>query len=82
MPIWVDFMRAMLPPPTNAPHVPPAGVVEAMIDPATGARLPPGSSGGVREYFDETKSPADASGMNNTPIPVQQVPQHLLNDLF
>lgn len=82
LPIWVDFMREMLPPPTNAPHVPPPGVIEAMIDPATGDRLPPGSSGGAREYFDVTQTPADASGINDAPIPVQQVPQHLLNDLF
>lgn len=81
LPIWVSFMKAMLPPPTDAPHVPPPGVVETMIDPETGAKLPPGATGGVREYFDTTRNPADESPLS-LPIPVNVVPQKLLNDLF
>lgn len=81
LPIWVSFMRAVLPPPTDAPHVPPPGVVEMMIDPETGAKLPPGSSGGVREYFDTTRNPADETPLS-APIPTDAVSQKLLNDLF
>lgn len=81
LPIWVSFMRAVLPPPTNAPHVPPPGVVEMMINPETGAKLAPGAPGGVREYFDTTKSSADETPLS-LPIPADAVPQKLLNDLF
>ncbi len=81
LPIWTDFMQAMLPPPTGSTDVPPPGVVEVMINPDTGNRLPPGSPGGVREYFDTTRGPADESGLS-TPIPADVVPQNLMNDLF
>ena len=81
LPIWTDFMRAMLPPPTGKPDVPPPGVIEVMINPDTGNRLPPGASGGVREYFDTTRGPADESGLS-APIPADVVPQNLMNDLF
>lgn len=81
LPIWTDFMQAMLPPPTGQVDVPPPGVVEVMIDPDTGLRLPPGVSGGVREYFDTTRGPADESGLS-APIPADAIPQNLMNDLF
>ncbi|WP_082922796.1 penicillin-binding protein 1A [Halothiobacillus diazotrophicus] len=81
LPIWVSFMRAVLPPPTDTPHVPPPGVEEVMINPDTGAKLPPGATGGVREYFDTTRNPADETPLS-APIPTDAVPQKLLNDLF
>lgn len=81
LPIWTDFMQAMLPPPTGNADLPPPGVVEVMINPDTGNRLPPGASGGVREYFDTTRGPADESGLS-APIPADVVPQNLMNDLF
>ncbi|MGD9499906.1 penicillin-binding protein 1A [Halothiobacillus sp.] len=81
LPIWTDFMQAMLPPPTGIADVPPPGVVEVMINPDTGNRLPKGASGGVREYFDTTRDPADESGLS-APIPADVVPQNLMNDLF
>jgi penicillin-binding protein 1A len=81
LPIWTDFMQAMLPPPTGSTDVPPPGVVEVMINPDTGNRVPTGSTGGVREYFDTTRGPADETGLS-TPIPADVVPQNLMNDLF
>jgi penicillin-binding protein 1A len=71
----------VLPPPTNAPHVPPPGVVEMMINPETGAKLAPGAPGGVREYFDTTKSSADETPLS-LPIPADADPPKLLNDLY
>ncbi|MBN2855661.1 MAG: penicillin-binding protein 1A [Halothiobacillaceae bacterium] len=81
LPIWSDFMKAMLPPPSDKPHTPPEGVVEMMIDPQTGDKIAAGSAGGVREYFDTTRGPADETPLS-APIPVDAVPQNLINDLF
>lgn len=81
LPIWTDFMKAMLPPPSGTGDEPPPGVVEVMINPDTGNRLPKGVPGGVREYFDTTRGPADETGLS-APIPADVVPQNLMNDLF
>ncbi|MGM0517363.1 MAG: penicillin-binding transpeptidase domain-containing protein, partial [Pseudomonadota bacterium] len=57
-PMWIDFMREMLPP-EEAEDVPPEGIVAAWIDPATGRRVPEGHPGAIREYFDTTNPRAE-----------------------
>ncbi|MFN2380923.1 MAG: penicillin-binding protein 1A [Guyparkeria sp.] len=57
LPMWIDFMRDMLPPPGQAEE-PPAGIVTAWIDPDTGMRVPEGHPGAIREYFDSTNPQA------------------------
>lgn len=70
LPMWVDFMRQVLPPP-EGDEVPPEGIVEAWIDPKTGRRVPEDHPDAVREYFDITNPraelpPKDASAASGT----------------
>lgn len=75
LPMWVDFMRDMLPP-KAVPDPPPEGIVTAWIDPDTGKRVPEGHPGAIREYFDTTNpraslpepDPAAASGTSSEVI--------------
>ncbi len=57
LPMWIDFMRDMLPPPGEAEE-PPEGIVTAWIDRDTGKRVPEGHPGAIREYFDSTNPQA------------------------
>jgi len=81
LPMWIAFMKKMLPPSSDKPVVPPKGIAKAQIDPHTGQRVPDGTPGSVREYFDTTKGPVDESGLS-APMKKDEVPQKLLNDLF
>lgn len=58
LPIWIDFMRDMLPPPAGE-ESPPEGIVTAWIDPKTGRRVPEDHPGAVREFFDVTNPLAE-----------------------
>ncbi len=58
LPMWVDFMRDVLPPPAGEDE-PPEGIVTAWIDPKSGRRVPEGHPGAVREYFDATNPLAE-----------------------
>ncbi len=57
LPMWIDFMRDMLPPPGEVEE-PPEGIITAWIDPETGKRVPEGHPGAIREYFDSTNPAA------------------------
>lgn len=81
LPMWISFMKAVLPPPKDQPIELPKGIVKAYIDPSTGKREPKDTPGAVREYFDTTRGPADESGLA-APMPADKVPQKLLNNLF
>ncbi len=82
LPMWLTFMKAMLPPPSDDQKVElPQGIEKAYIDPKTGRKEPEGTPGSIREYFDTTRGPADESGLS-TPMTTDDVPQKLLNDLF
>ncbi|WP_231723575.1 MULTISPECIES: PBP1A family penicillin-binding protein [unclassified Guyparkeria] len=75
LPMWIDFMRDVLPAPTDDEE-PPEGIVTAWIDPKTGKRVPEGHPGAIREYFDSTnpdaelpkKDPAASSGTSREVI--------------
>lgn len=58
LPMWIDFMRDVLPE-EPVEDVPPEGVVEAWIDPETGRRVPEDYPGALREYFDTTNPRAE-----------------------
>ena len=58
LPMWIDFMRDVLPAPTEAEQ-PPDGIVTAWIDSETGKRVPEGNPGAIREYFDTTNPRAE-----------------------
>ncbi|MFI9651979.1 PBP1A family penicillin-binding protein [Guyparkeria halopsychrophila] len=53
LPMWIDFMRDVLPPPGDAEE-PPEGIITAWIDPDTGNRVSEGHPGAMSEYFDST----------------------------
>lgn len=51
LPIWVDFMRVALEDRSEY-HLPmPVGLARALIDPETGRRARPGTSGAIQEWF-------------------------------
>ncbi|GGB98358.1 penicillin-binding protein 1A [Marinobacterium zhoushanense] len=59
LPIWIDFMRdALKDTPESAPSAP-AGVISALIDPATGKLAYPGQSDAIREYFRTDQLPTE-----------------------
>ncbi len=58
LPMWVDFMREVLPPP-QGDEAPPEGIVEAWIDPTTGRLVPEDHPGAIQEYFDTTNPRAE-----------------------
>jgi penicillin-binding protein 1A len=58
LPMWIAFMREMLPA-EEAEDLPPEGIVTAWIDPDTGRRVPEGHPGAIREYFDTTNPRAE-----------------------
>jgi len=60
LPIWIDFMTAALKglPEIHRPQ--PPGLVTVRINPNTGARVRPGSPGGVAEYFLRERTPPEA----------------------
>jgi penicillin-binding protein 1B len=51
LPIWVDFMKEVLAGKPSQPFLPPPGVVQATVDPATGRIAHPGCSTRVTEVF-------------------------------
>lgn len=53
LPMWIDFMRDVLPAPAET-EMPPEGVVTAWIDRTSGGRVPEGHPGALLEYFDTT----------------------------
>ncbi|MFO7808395.1 penicillin-binding protein 1A [Guyparkeria sp.] len=57
LPVWIDFMRDVLPPPGETEQ-PPEGIVTAWIDPDNGKRVPEDHPGAIREYFDSTNPQA------------------------
>jgi len=75
LPVWIDFMRDVLPAQV-ADEAPPDGIVTAWIDPETGKRVPEGHPGAMREYFDASnpeaelpkEDPAAASGTSREVI--------------
>jgi penicillin-binding protein 1A len=58
LPIWMEYMGAVLKGTPEKPLVPPAGVVVAHIHPDTGLRVP-ADSGGLVEYFYQENIPAE-----------------------
>ena len=75
LPMWIDFMRDVLPAPSEGEE-PPEGIVTAWIDPKTGKRVSEDHPGAIREYFDSTnpdaelpkEDPAAASGTSSEVI--------------
>ncbi len=51
LPIWVDYMTVALDGVPEQERTTPVGIVQAMIDPASGLRVRPGTPGAVREWF-------------------------------
>ncbi|MCG6117651.1 MAG: PBP1A family penicillin-binding protein [Aquimonas sp.] len=49
LPIWIDYMREALDGVPESRQPLPTGIATVMIDPQTGALLPPGSAGGIAE---------------------------------
>lgn len=58
LPIWMDFMAKALRNLPQKPFTMPAGVVTAQINPATGAPLAEGETGGITEYFYQEYGPS------------------------
>mgnify|MGYP000016031725 CR=1 FL=1 len=55
LPIWIDFMRQVLPPESEqTADEPPQGIVSVLIDRKTGEAVEPGTPGAIIEYFDST----------------------------
>jgi len=52
VPMWVDFMRVALQDRPVEERTPPAGIITASINPATGYQVAPGTPGAISEYFD------------------------------
>ena len=51
LPIWIDYMRVALTDVPQRTFDPPAGIVTTLIDRGSGRILPPGTPGGMVEYF-------------------------------
>lgn len=60
LPVWIDFMTAVLPQvPVAAPPVPP-GIMSVRIDRHSGRRTDPGAPDGMFEWFAQDRLPAAA----------------------
>ena len=79
LPMWIDFMRDVLPAPGEAEE-PPEGVVTAWIDPETGQRVPEGHPGAIREYFDATNPKAELP--KEDPAAASGTSREVINSLF
>ena len=51
LPIWIDYMRVALTDVPERTFDPPAGIVTTLIERGSGRLLPPGTPGGLPEYF-------------------------------
>jgi penicillin-binding protein 1A len=51
LPLWVDYMAVALQDRPEASKSVPVGLVQALINPETGLRAPPGSRGAIQEWF-------------------------------
>jgi penicillin-binding protein 1A len=51
LPIWIDFMKEILPKTPVMPFPIPENIVRARVDPASGLLMPPGEEEGVMEVF-------------------------------
>lgn len=58
LPIWIDFMGNALPKESLLPEVPPAGLVQVLIDLSTGKVTAPGSSNSDFEWFRTENAPS------------------------
>ncbi len=65
LPLWVDYMAVALEGRPETPSTAPVGLVQALINPETGLRAPPGAQGAIQEWFHaENLPPIEASSEN------------------
>ena len=57
LPMWIEFMKTALRDTPEKPLTPPAGIVQAFINPEDGLLLNPNSKNGIWEYFSEETVP-------------------------
>jgi len=80
LPMWIDFMKQVLPPEVESDEVVPEGIVRVSINPATGRQVSWGTPGAVLEYIDITHRGMDKL-IDNAPVIEEDRPD-LVTDLF
>jgi penicillin-binding protein 1A len=78
LPIWMDYMGAVLKDIPEEPFNPPPGVITARVDPATGMRV---ADGGIPEYFYQEFPPPE-EGAVPAGMSTGQAPEEVRNQLF
>ena len=83
LPIWIEYMGAVLKDVAEESPVAPEGVVAARINPETGLR-DPSLDGGVVEYFFHENLPAEGDSEPAEPGPAasRRKPEDVKNDLY
>ncbi|HEX7381569.1 MAG TPA: PBP1A family penicillin-binding protein [Nevskiaceae bacterium] len=66
LPIWMDFMKQALAGVPDQPPIQPPGIASISIDPTTGDRVVPGSSGSMQELVQSDRVPPLTAG-NDAP---------------
>ncbi|WP_260839406.1 penicillin-binding protein 1A [Methylomonas koyamae] len=61
LPMWIKFIKAVQHHFPEKPETPPAGIVQAYINPRDGLLLEPNEKGGIWEYFAEETAPKTMS---------------------
>ncbi len=69
LPIWADFMEAVLANKAEKHIIQPPGVVSAKIDPISGKLAALGQSNGIFEFFRDDNIPSEVAEVDNTAIP-------------
>ncbi|HHO70152.1 MAG TPA: peptidase, partial [Halothiobacillus sp.] len=80
LPMWIDFMKQVLPPEVESDEVVPEGIALVSINPATGRQVSSDTPGAVLEYIDITHRGMDEL-MGNASVIEEDRPD-LVTDLF
>ena len=65
LPLWVDYMAVALEDRPETLTTVPVGLVQALINPETGLRAPPGARGAIQEWFHAGNLPPIEAGSEN-----------------
>ena len=82
LPVWIDFMSVALDGMPEAHRRQPDGIITVRIDPKTGKRAQPGSSGAIFEIFKVENAPEESEGIHSQQESSEDSDETLPEELF
>ncbi|MDN3637298.1 penicillin-binding protein 1A [Simiduia curdlanivorans] len=82
LPVWIDFMSIALDGMPEAHRRQPDGIITVRIDPKTGKRAQPGSSGAIFEIFKVENAPEESDATHSQQESLDESDETLPEELF